>query len=485
MDKVLKIYKALSKPIKASIWFIISSILLKGISFFTLPIFSKLLSTNEYGIVSVYNSWVVTISILTTLTIWGGVFNVGMTKYFNDSYRMISSFQGLAISITLVTLGICLLFLEQISNVLGISKFLTICIFIEVLTQIPFNLWATELRYRFEYRKLILLTCIIAVVSSLLGIVIIPRTIYKAEAKILTNLFVNMLISLFLFSVIQNKGKVFFCRKYWSFGIKFNIVLVPHYLSTQILNQADRIMINLMCGSSDAGIYSVAYNFTLLLSAVTNGINSSLTPYIYQCIKEEDTKKLKNITSLIILLVAIFSVMLICFIPDLFRIMLPSSYYPALKVIPPVIVGTFFLFLYPLFGAIEFYYEETKYITYASMIGAVMNIIFNYIFIKIFGFIAAAYITLICYLGFSIVHYFFMVKILKKYKKINKIYDIKIIGIISLSLIIFSIIITIFYDYKIFRWGIILIFLLFIWFKKKNIFLLFNELKKESMYEKI
>ena len=478
MKRLLKGYKELSEPTKASIWFIISNVLLKGISFFTLPIFSHLLSTSEYGIISLYSSWVTTISILTTLTIWGGVFNVGMVKYSDDSKRVISSFQGLATSITLVVLGICLLFLNQVSAMLGLSKLLTICIFFEILTQIPFNIWSTEQRYKFKYKVLIFITCFTALFSPILGIIAVTRTIYKVEAKIISNLILNIIIGLILFIIIQKRGRNFFSKKYWKFGFKFSIVLVPHYLSTQILNQADRIMINLMCGNSDTGIYSVAYNFALLLSLITNGINSSLTPYIYQCMKKNETKKLKNTTTSVVLLVAIFSIILICFIPDLFKFMLPVSYLPALKVIPPVTVGTFFLFLYPLFGAIEFYYEETKYVTYASVIGAVMNIFLNYIFIKIFGFIAAAYTTLICYLGFSVCHYLFMMKILKKHKRQNNIYEIKYINIISLSLIFFSIIMTMLYDYIILRWGIIFIILLLIWFKKKQIFILFKELKK-------
>lgn len=478
MLKLLEIYRGLTKPTKASIWFIISNVLLKGISFFTLPIFSHLLSTSEYGIVSVYNSWVSTISIITTLTIWGGVFNVGMVKYSDDYHRMISSFQGLATSVTIFVGVLSFLFLNQISTIIGLPKILTICIFFEILAQIPFNIWSTEQRYKFEYRSLIIVTCIIALLSPLVGVFMVISTPYKAEARIISNLIVSLVIGLILFIHNQRLGKAFFNKIYWKFGFKFNIVLVPHYLSTQILNQADRIMINLMCGSSEAGIYSVAYNFALLLSLITNGVNSSLTPYIYQSIKEENTKELKRVTTSIVLLISVISAVFICFVPDLFMLLLPSSYLPALKVIPPVTVGAFFIFLYPLFGSIEFYYEETKYVTYASVIGAGMNVVLNYVFIKIFGFIAAAYTTLICYLGFSIFHYLFMIKVLKKHNKENNIYNIRYIGIISICLILFSIIMDILYDYTIFRWSIILMAIFIICIKRKKIFVLFRELRK-------
>lgn len=386
MNKLFNIYSKLSKPTKASIWFIISNVVLKGISFFTLPIFSRLLTTSEYGIVSVYTSWVSTISIITTLTIWGGVFNVGMVKFQDNYKQMLSAFEGLAIFITMFFFIITLIFIEKVSFLLGISKILVICIFIEILSQIPFNLWATEQRYKYEYKKLVIVTIIIAIVSPLSGILAVKSTTHKIEAKIISNLVIQMIIGIILFIHNQFSGKNFFNKNFWIFGFKFNVVLVPHYLSTQILNQSDRLMINKMCGSSDAGVYSVAYNFALLLSLITNGINSSLTPYIYQCLKDKKTENLKNSTTLIVLIVAIISIGLICFVPDLFKFMLPKSYYPSLKVIPPVVLGAYFLFLYPLFGSIEFYYEENKYITIASVIGAMANIILNLIFIKFFRF---------------------------------------------------------------------------------------------------
>lgn len=480
MNKIINGYSKLSKTTKASLWFIVSNVILKGISFFTLPIFARLLTPAEYGVVSVYNSWVATISIITTLTIWGGVFNVGMVKFENEQKKMISSFQGLATSITLIFLLVSCFFLDTLSKISGLTNVLVICMYLEILAQIPFNIWSTEQRYRFEYKKLISITCLIAVLSPLLGVLAVKATNFKAEARIISNLVVIAVIGCGLFFTNQTRGKSFFSKQFWEYGFKFSIVLVPHYLSTQILNQSDRIMINSMCGSNDAGIYSVAYNFALLLSLVTNGINSSLTPHIYQCMKAGDTKRLKKETTFIVLLVALMALGLICFVPDLFIFMLSESYYPALRVIPPVTVGAFFLFLYPLFGSIEFYYEEKKYVTYASVIGAMLNVFLNYMFIKLFGFIAAAYTTLVCYLCFSICHYYFMNKILRKNGKANDIYDIKSISIISVGLTGASLIMLFLYDYMIIRWSVITIIALGMIFNRKKIISIAISIKKRD-----
>ena len=118
------------------------------------------------------------------------------------------------------------------------------------------------------------------------------------------------------------------------------------------------------------------------------------------------------------------------------------------------------MFLYPVFGSVEFYYEENKYVTAASCIGAAANILLNYIFINRFGYIAAAYTTLVCYIGFSVCHYYFSVKIMKKNGASSKIYNVYAIVGISTALIIVTLGLTALYDHTVIRWCIIVVIMI-------------------------
>lgn len=477
---IINKYKRLSQPVKASLWFIVSNVLVKGISFFTLPIFSRLLSTEEYGVVTVYQSWIAVISIITTLTIWGGVFNVGMVKFEDRKYEMISAFQGMTFAITIGFAILSFVLLPLIQPLLKMNNLLIMCMYLEILAQIPFNLWATEQRYTYEYKKLIGVTIVLSVLNPIISVVAVLNTEYKAEARIICGMLVQFVVGIYFFIKNQYRGRKFYNKEFWKFGFLFNIVLVPHYLSMQVLNQSDRIMINNICGSSDAGIYGVAYNFALLLSLITAGINSSLTPHIYQCLKTGEEKNLKNQTTAIIAAVAVLTIGIIAFIPDMFHLLLPESYYPALKVIPPVTAGAFFLFLYPLFGAVEFYYEENRYVTIASLLGAVLNIWLNYVFIKLYGFVAAAYTTLFCYICFSLCHYIFMKKIMRQKEKNFEIYDMKKLLIISTGVTLFSLLMVSVYDVFIIRWTIIGLIVSVSIIKRKYLMEIFKSIKKEN-----
>ena len=74
-------YRSLSVQAKAALWFTICSFLQKGISFITVPIFTRLMSTEEYGTYTVYLSWLQILTILTSLYLFNGVYDNAMAKY--------------------------------------------------------------------------------------------------------------------------------------------------------------------------------------------------------------------------------------------------------------------------------------------------------------------------------------------------------------------------------------------------------------------
>lgn len=468
--RLIEKYKRFSEPTKASFWFVFSNVLLKGISFITLPIFSRLLTPSEYGIVSIYHSWVTILSIFCTLTLWGGIFNISLVKFPNERDKYVSSFQGLAIFLTSIFFIITFILRKSFSAFSSLSPFLIICLYLDIFSSIPFNLWAGRKRFEYRYKSLVIITIVLSLLNPILGyIAVVHFPLYRAEARIVVGVILNLMLGLSLFFINLHKSKTIFNLDIWKKAIFFNVPLIPHYLSMQILSQSDRLMINKLCSTGDAGIYSVAYTFAMLLSLITNGINSSFTPYIYQSLKNREYKKLKKSTNILLLGLAAITILVICVIPDIFKLMLPESYYPAIWVIPPVAGSVFFMFLYPLFGSVEFYYEAKKYVTTASVLGAILNIILNFTFIKLFGFIAAAYTTLLCYVCFSIFHYFAMRKVLKNNSCDEMIYDIRVIFIISILLIFVIIGLTLTYSNSKIRWCSILIIIFLFFMNRKNI----------------
>ena len=125
--------------------------------------------------------------------------------------------------------------------------------------------------------------------------------------------------------------------------------------------------------------------------------------------------------------------------PELLLIMGGKEYLETKYLIPPVMVGYVFQFVYSLYVNIEFYHKKQKNIAFGTMIACVINIILNYLLIPKFGYIAAAYTTLIGYISLYVIHYIFVKKLGCTYWYDNRFNIIRycIVGLIAIGFIIF------------------------------------------------
>lgn len=467
IDTVISKYKSIPIPVKASLWFAICSFMQKGISMITMPIFTRLLTTEQYGVYTVYQSWYSVISIFATLNLSAGVFYNGMVKYEYDRDRYTSALQGLSTTVTACLFVVYLAFHSFWNELFDISSLLMIAMFIELFFASAYRLWAAKQRFDYAYKQLIAVTTIIAVMSPIIGVTAVLSTDYKAEARVLSYVGVQTCVGIVLYIYNLIRGRTLFVKEYWHFALVFNIPLIPHYLSMSILGQADRIMISQMVGTSEAAIYGVAYNISQLMILVTTAISNSFNPYSYKALKTKKYDSIKKSANLLLLFVAGAVVVMVCFSPEVIRIFAAEEYYDARWVIPPVTLSVYFIFLYPLFSNVEFYFEKNRFVMFASIIGAVLNLILNYLAIPVFGYVAAGYTTLICYIMFVAAHYICHLKVLDEKVPGVRIYDMKYIALLSICLSAFVLGIAFFYDRIIIRYSMILLVFILLLVKRR------------------
>lgn len=475
---IIKKYVNLSASVKASMWFAVCNILQKGISFITVPIFTRIMSTEQYGVYSVYQSWYTIIAIFATLNLYYGVFNNGMLKFENERDRFISSLQGLS---TLMTIALFVLYNLGRSfwnSLFGLSSLYIYAMFTELLFAPAYMYWSARQKFEYKYKSLVFVTIFIAVGSPLLGVLAVLSTSYKAEARVLSFVFVQVCVGFIFYISNFRKSNKFFSREIWKYALAFNLPLVPHYLSQTVLNAADRIMISNMVGTDKAAIYSVAYNISQMMVLITNAINNSFVPYTYNSLKKENYAGLRKSSTVLVVFIAICTIVVMSLAPEIICIFGPEEYREAIWIIPPVSVSVFFMFLYSLFGNIEFYFERSKYMMWASVSGAILNVILNYFLINAFGYIAAGYTTLSCYGVFVALHYVFYRKTLKSNGiSIDLIYNNKFFAAIVFGMLGTVVVMNILYLYTPVRYLCVIIILLTSLVKRRLILDRIREIK--------
>ena len=471
IDIILKKYRGFPIAVKASMWFLICSFMQKAISIITTPVFTRLMSTAEYGRFNVFTAWQGIITIFVSLNLSWGVYNQGLVKYEPDRKVFSSSMQGLTLLLISAWTIIYLLTRSFWNSLLSLNTVQILAMFIIIWTTACFEFWSSEQRVDLKYMKLVKITLIASIFAPVSGIALVMLSQDKATARIMSLAITGMVVYTGLFIKQIREGKKLYSKKYWSHALAFNIPLIPHYLSQTVLNSADRIMIERMVSAETAGIYSLAYSIALIMTLFNTALMQTISPWIYKKIRDEEVEDISKIAYPALIFIAIVSILLIAFAPEIVTMFAPESYIDAIWVIPPIAMSVYFMFAYDLFAKFEFYYEKTKLISFATVMGAFLNIVLNYFFIGKFGYYAAGYTTLVCYIIYAIFHYIFMRKVCSEQSDGKQPYKNIVLIKITIVFMLFGFMFLVLYNLSILRYIIILLFSLFLFVKRKKVML--------------
>ena len=466
--QILKKYNAMSTPLKATIWFFVCSVLQRGVSVITTPIFTRLLTTAEYGQFSVFNSWLSIITTIVTMQLAAGVYTMGIVKFKEEEYVFTSSLQGLNLTLCLIWTSIYLLFNDFWNNIFSLTTVQMLAMMLMIWSSTAFSFWMTTQRNAYRYRLLVAVTLIVSVAKPVVGIFFVVHAQDKVTARILGLMLVEIAAYSVFFFVQMKKGKTFFSAKFWKYAVFFNLPLIPHYLSSSILGSSDRIMIQRMTGVDEAGIYSLAYSISQIMTMVNDSLNKTMSPWLYQKIREKHYEAMSTVVYVCLLIIACANLFLISIAPEVVAIFAPEEYYEAVYIIPPVAMSVYVNYLYLCFAPFEFYFEKRIWTTIGTLTSAAANIILNIIFIRIFGYFAAGYTTLVCYAINSFMHYYFMRKVCKTYLNDIKPYDSKLLLLISVTFMVIGFIYILTYQNILVRYMLTIALLLIfaVWVKK-------------------
>ena len=460
-------YIGMSVPVKAAFWFTVCNFLQRGISMITTPIFTRMLSTSEYGLYSTYLSWETVLAMIVTLSLYKAMMNL-YVKYDNQE-KILSALCGLELLLSLIWLGIGIIFQKPLADLLQLPESLVCCLFVSFIFQAVFQCWSLYKRYIYDYRTLVLTTLISTAGSAVLGVVAVAFVSPTAESRVISSTFVTAVIGIVLYVTVFKNGKSFFDRKVWFFSLGFCIPLMPHYLSEFVLQSSDKIMINYLCGTSDVALYSIAYSAGSLINLITGAINSTFAPYQYQKIKAGEYELLAKRANQVLLFVGVMLAGIMLFSREIVLVFGGAKYIESVDVIIPICIGVYFNYMFQLFARVQEYYERKLTVVIPSILCAVLNLILNYIFIKLCGYQAAAYTTFVCYAIFCLIHYYFYKKVCKEVLDGQRLYDGKGILLISIGVTIIGMAVAFINHFLWLKYSIIIAILILLIMKRNTV----------------
>lgn len=441
-----------NKIIKAGIGYTIGNYLIKGLSFLTIPIFVRLMTVEDYGLYSVYLSYESVLCIILGLALHTSFKNAKL-KYKTKFNQYISTCIIIAIINFFFWIFFLNIFFIFLKNVVPFPRMIINLLILHSFSSAIIQYYNTYLSLEYEYRPFLIIALFNAVSSIVLSICLIlcytNNTFYaRVYGVVLPIIIISLYIIVYFF-----KKNICFSKSFCHFGLSYSIPIIPHGISQIILSQFDRIMINQMIGATSAGLYSFAYNIFSILQVTFSSLGSVWSPWVFNKLYAKEYKKIRQVANMYIFFIFFLCIILIIISPEIISIIGTNEYIDSNKAIFPIVSGGFFAFLYTIPCEIEYFYEKTKMIGIGTTFAAILNIILNYYAIKYFGYIGAAYTTLITYIIYFMFHYLNSKKIMGFF-----LFDTKFIVILSITLLITGTIILNIINYTLLRYTILFIF---------------------------
>lgn len=396
--------KKLSAGVAASIVYTLASLFSRGLAIITTPIFTRIMPTDQVGVVSLFQSWASIIGTVATLALTSGGFQLSLREFGKERDRYVSSV------LTLTTLmGVLLMAVYAFApgfwnDVTGLPTPLMVLMLLYLLFSPAQDFWLLRQRYEYKYKVAGLFTFVSALISSIVAVYAVIRASQSGvqelgAVRLFATYSISISCSFVIWIAILLKGKTLYSGQFWKFSLSLSLPLIGNSIASQVLDVSDRTMISSMVGNDAVGIYSTLYTVSSLSLIVWTAINSSFIPYLYENMGDpQKTDKLRTLSSGILALFSVIAFLATMLAPEIVRILTTEQYYEAIYIMPPIAAGVFFTAVSNMYSNVLIYFRKTQFIMISSALAAVLNVILNYIGIRQFGYIAAAYTTMIAYI---------------------------------------------------------------------------------------
>ncbi len=389
-------------------FYILAQLMVRGLTFVVTPIYTRMLSTAQYGEIRVFESWLLIAYPTMSLCLWK---SADVAKYdYKDKYNAyISSVHTLSYIAIALCFGICLIFKQPVQAFCSMDDLMFYICFAYVFTYTSMLYLQRRDKQMLRYKFSTAATLLTIVPGTFLSIYLIYRGrvqgLYDSlvHRRIIGYYMPQILGGAIIAVVLLAQGRKLFDKGYWKYGLAYSLPLIPEALSIQIMNQSDKIMIQHLVGKAETGIFALATTVSFIIWILEDSVWNAWIPWLYEKISRDETRDIIKPWTAVMHAFGIMSWILVILAPEEIAILGPKAYRAAMFLIAPMVTGTLFRFYSYSYSAIQNYYKKTQYVAAGTIGTMILNVILNYVCIINFGYMAAAYTTAFSYIVLLIV----------------------------------------------------------------------------------
>ncbi|OQC44816.1 MAG: Polysaccharide biosynthesis protein [Bacteroidetes bacterium ADurb.Bin028] len=420
--------KQLKKLAGQTVIYGFSSVLGRLLNYLLVPLYTRLFLPEVYGIITELYAYVTFLLILLTYGMETGLFRFGNDKQnFNKVYSSILFSLSVTSSLFII---IVLVFLEPIASAMQYSEhpeyilWMALIVALDAFTSIPFARLRLENKaWKFAIIKLINICTNIG--FNLFFLIYCPKllnsnpdsfilNIYSPNIGVgyvfISNLLANIITLIILLPEIFNvKIKVDF--KLLKTILKYSLPLLVAGFAGMINETLDRVMLKHLVPEelnpmAQLGIYGANYKLAVLMTLFIQMFRYAAEPFFFQNKNESNARQLYAKATKYFIIFGLMIFLGVMFYIDIIKYFISPNYHEGLKVVPILLIANLFLGIFFNFSIWYKLNDMTKYGAWLAIFGAVITIVLNLVLVPIYGYVGAAWATLVCYFLMTLLSFY-------------------------------------------------------------------------------
>lgn len=389
------------------------------ISVLLLPLYTSILSTQEYG---TYDLMITISTFLTpfiTLLMEESMFRFLIDAENIDERRKFISQTFIYTTISTIIFSIIIFAVGKIMNIEYIKLLI-----LYIISNIILVLRNSIIRGLGKIKLYSIINAITSICIILLNVFLIAYLKIGYKGLLYSSIWANIVTSIIIFAKLKVHKYISFKqynKKSMREMIKYSIPLVPNSISWAIINLSDRLVISSVCGTTANGIYSMANKFPSFMDTIYGFFYTAWKESAAKALKDEDaTEFYNNIYNILKRFLEAIIIGMIAYLPFVFPLLIKNDFGVSYKYIPLLLVSMYFSNMSGFLGGIFAAYKETKIIGITTIIASIINLILDLILVKYIGIWAGVISTCVA----TIIVYIFRVIKIKHYIHIKDLFNI-------------------------------------------------------------
>ena len=374
--------------------FLAANIAVASVPFLLLPVLTRALGPEGYGVVSLFTTILPLIGAFVGLSVHGAISRRWFDRDEIDIGEYVSSCFVILFASFFIVLALVSILGEVIAEAINLPlKWLYIAVVVSFSTfiiQIRLVLWQVQ-GSAFKYGGLQFSN---ALINGLISLLLVVVFLVGYEGRLWGHSISFIFIALISFILLKMEGmiKFSFKTKYMKDALLFGVPLIPHVIGGFLLLLADRLIVNEWLGAKTVGIYMVAVQISLGLQLITEAFSKAFAPWLYEKLKVGDEQEKRQIVKL----TYGYFLCLLLTIPITFilaklviEILDGAEYLEAAKVLPLLVLAQCFHGMYYFVTCYLFYERKTHITAGVTIISGLLAVTISWFFVGQYGLIGA------------------------------------------------------------------------------------------------